>query len=497
MGEAESACYTEAPEDCRPLKITAERQPESQVLLEIEVEPERVEKSMDQAFRRMSGRYRIPGFRPGKAPRVMFERYVGRETLLREALEKLVPQVYEEAIKEEALDPIDQPSFEIPTFEPLLIKATVPLKPTVDLGNYRELRVPREPVTVTPEQVDEAMENLRRQFASLTPVDRPAQAGDVVRADLKAEVEGRELVSEEDTDLRLTEQGMQGLPGLLEKLIGVEKGQEYTFEVAVPEDYDEASLAGKQAIYHVNVKEIKEEQLPEPDDAFASEVGEGFSSYAALRERIESDLKTRAEEQAERDYDQKVVEALIAQAQINFPPVLVEREIDHVLSEQTGGGTRASIEAALRKSGGSADALVEQVRPLAVERVKRSLVLTEVAEREGLSVDDAEVDAELDRIAGDTPQAAQMRAIFDNPSGRELLGRTALTKKVYQRLRDIAEGKELPPLPEPAAAQADEEAGEQAPQASAVEDAAPVAEATEAEAEAAPGEANTSESEEA
>ncbi len=258
MGEAESACYTEAPEDCRPLKITAERQPESQVLLEIEVEPERVEKSMDQAFRRMSGRYRIPGFRPGKAPRVMFERYVGRETLLREALEKLVPQVYEEAIKEEALDPIDQPSFEIPTFEPLLIKATVPLKPTVDLGNYRELRVPREPVTVTPEQVDEAMENLRRQFASLTPVDRPAQAGDVVRADLKAEVEGRELVSEEDTDLRMTEQGMQGLPGLLEKLIGVEKGQEYTFEVAVPEDYDEASLAGKQAIYHVNVKEIKE-----------------------------------------------------------------------------------------------------------------------------------------------------------------------------------------------------------------------------------------------
>jgi len=481
LGEAKGTCYTEAPEDCRPLKITAERQPESQVLLEIEVEPERVEKSMDQAFRRMSGRYRIPGFRPGKAPRVMFERYVGRETLLREALEKLVPQVYEEAIKEESLDPIDQPSFEIPTFEPLLIKATVPLKPTVDLGNYRELRLPREEPSVTPEQVDEAMENLRRQFASLTPVERPAQAGDVVRADLKAEVEGRELVSEEDTDLRLTEQGMQGLPGLLEKLIGVEKGQEYTFAVAVPEDYDEASLAGKQATYHVAVKEIKEEQLPEPDDTFASEVGEGFPSYTALRERIESDLKKRTEEQAERDYDQKVVEALIAQAQIDFPPVLVDREIDHILSEQTGGGTRASIEAALRKSGGSADALVEQVRPLALERVKRSLVLTEVAEKEGLSVDDAEVDAELDRIAGDTPQAAQMRTIFDNPSGRELLGRTALTKKVYQRLRDIAEGKELPPLPEPAAVQTGDGA-EGAPEMSAEATEPAAAEAPAAEA---------------
>lgn len=475
------------------MKITAERQPESQVLLEIEVEPERVEKSMDQAFRRMSGRYRIPGFRPGKAPRVMFERYVGRETLLREALEKLVPQVYEEAIKEESLDPIDQPSFEIPTFEPLLIKATVPLKPTVELGDYRELRVPREEPTVTSEQVDEAMENLRRQFASLTPVERPAQAGDVVRADLKAEVEGRELVSEEDTDLRLNEQGMQGLPGLLERLIGVEKGQQYTFEVDVPEDYDEASLAGKQATYHVTVKEIKEEQLPEPDDSFASEVGEGFPSYVALRERIESDLKKRAAEQAERDYDQKVVEALIAQAQIDFPPVLVDREIDHILSEQTGGGTRASIEAALRKSGGSADALVEQVRPLALERVKRSLVLTEVAENEGLSVDDAEVDAELDRIAGDTPQAAQMRTIFDNPSGRELLGRTALTKKVYQRLRDIAEGKEVPPLPETAVAQAEGSAAEQTAAASAETAETAAVEGTAAEAAAA--EAETAESE--
>lgn len=479
LGEAETACYTEAPEDCRPLKITAERQPESQILLEIEVEPERVEQSMDQAFRRMSGRYRIPGFRPGKAPRVMFERYVGRDTLLREALEKLVPQVYEEAIKEESLDPIDQPSFEIPTFEPLLIKATVPLKPTVDLGDYRALRLPRPEATVPPEQLEETMLNLRRQYASLTPVERPAQAGDVVRADLKAEVEGRELISEEDSDLRLSEQGMQGLPGLMEQLIGVEKGKEYTFEVAVPAEFDEASLAGKQATYHVVVKEVKEEKLPEADDTFASEVGEGFPSYAALRERFAGDLQKRAEEQAERDYDQKIVETLIEQAQIDFPPVLVDREIDHILSEQTGGGTRASIEAALRKGGGgSADALVEQVRPLALERVKRSLVLTEVAEKEGLAVADAEVDAELNRIAGDRPQAAQMRTIFDNPSGRELLSRTALTKKVYQRLRDITDGKELPPLPEPKAAEATDEA---APAAAVEAETDPAQEAARAE----------------
>src|SRR5215472_15033758 len=125
------------------MKITTAPQPERQVLLEIEVEPERVEKSMDQAYRRLVGRYRIPGFRPGKAPRVMFERYVGREALLREALENLVPQIYDEAIKEESLEPIDQPQFHIETLEPLTIKATVPLRPSVDLGDWRGLRVER------------------------------------------------------------------------------------------------------------------------------------------------------------------------------------------------------------------------------------------------------------------------------------------------------------------------------------------------------------------
>lgn len=434
------------------MKITAERQPESQVLLEIEVEPERLEKSMDQAFRRMAGRYRVPGFRPGKAPRVMFERYVGRETLMREALEKLVPEIYEEAVKEESLEPVDQPKFEIPTFEPLLIKATVPVKPTVELGDYRALRVEREDKPVTPEQLETALLDVRRRYATLQPVERPAQPGDLVRADVKAEVEGRELVSEEDADLRLTAEGLQGLPGLLEKLPGSEKGREYHFSVDVPADFEEATLAGKTAEYTVSIKEIKEEQLPEPDDEFAREVGEGFDSYAALRERIESDLRTRAAEQADREYESKVIEALITQATLEFPAVLVDREIDHILSERSGGN-RASVEAALRKSGLSMEPLIEQARPVALDRVKRSLVLTDVAEREGLSVDDADVDAELDRMVGpESAQTARMREIFNNASGREMLGRTVLTRKVYARLRDIAEGKEVPPLPVSAAA---------------------------------------------
>lgn len=432
------------------MKITTEPQPERQVLLAIEVEPERVEKSMDQAYRRLVGRYRIPGFRPGKAPRVMFERYVGREALLREALENLVPQIYDEAIKEESLEPIDQPQFQIETLEPLTIKATVPLRPSVDLGDHRGLRVERPPVELEADAVDKAIEELRRRYATLEPVERTIQLGDLVRADLTADVDDRRLLDENDAELRVMPDALGGLPGLAEKLVGCRKGESYDFEVEVPEEFDQPTLAGKTARYHVAIKEIKEEHLPEPDDAFAGEVGEGFASFAALRERIASDLRERSLKDADRDYERDVLKALIGQSTIEYPPVLLERELDHMLNEQSGGGGRAALEAALRRAGRSEEQLKEELKPAAVERVERSLVLTELAQREGVAIGDEDVARELDTLAGPPgPQSERMRELFSDKSGREFIERTLLTRKVYDRLRDIAEGKELPPLPEP------------------------------------------------
>ena len=448
------------------MKTTAERQPESQMLLQIEVEPDRVEKSVDQAYRRMVGKYRIPGFRPGKAPRVMFERYVGREALLREALERLVPEVYDEAVKEQNLDPIGQPEFEIPTMDPLTIKATVPIRPTVRLNDYRDIRIEREPVTVEPAEVDRSLEELRRRYATLEPVERPVQQGDVITLDVTAHVGHRELLSETDANLRLTEEGTRGLPGLLEKLPGSEKGHGYDFEVVVPEDHADKDVAGETIRYHADIKEVKEERIPEMNADFAREVGEGFDSIAALRERVESDLRRSTEEQADRDYEQKVIERLIGQATLEYPAVLIDREIDHMINEQTGRGSRASLEAALRKAGRSESEYRAELKPSAVQRVERSLVLTRLAEQEGLTVDQAEVEADLDRMAGPaTPQNQRMREMFDSPTGREFIERTLLTRRVYGRLRDIAEGKEVPPqaaVDEPLATEAQSNAAETA-----------------------------------
>lgn len=433
------------------LKITTEPQPENQVLLEIEVEADRVEKSLEQAYKRMVGKYRIPGFRPGKAPRVMFERYVGRATLMREALEKLVPQVYEEAVKEEALDPIDQPVFDIPSTEPLLIKATVPLRPRVELGPYREeLRIPAEEPAVTEEEIDSTLQELRRRFATVTPVERPVQQGDRLRVALAVTIEDREILNEDDSELVVNEEPLKGLPGLYEHLLGMTRGQTEVFEVTIPDDFDQEDMRGETAHYALTINEVKEEQLPALDDAFAVEVGDGFNTLAELHERITTDLRNRKTEQANRDYDNKIIDAVIAMSTLEYPPVLVDRESEAILDEQVGGN-RAGLEAALRKSGGSIDTIRERFRPVAVERVQRSLVLTKLAETEGLSVDDADVDAEIARLSGeDAAQAARMREVFNTPNGRDLIARSLLTRKVYDRLKDIAAGKEVPPLPAPA-----------------------------------------------
>jgi trigger factor len=427
------------------LKITAERQPESQMILEIEVEQERVEKSLDQAYRRLSPKYRIPGFRPGKAPRPMFERFVGRPKLLREALERLVPEVYDEAIKEEGLDPVDQPVFDIPSTEPLKIKATVPLRPSIELGDYRVLRMDSEDATVSDDELKGALDDLRKRFATLVPVDRPVQEGDRLRVTILATIGEREIVKEDDGELIVTAEAMSGLPGLYDHLLGMTKDQSAEFDYLIPDDFEDEGVRGETVHYAITINEVKEEQLPELDDDLAHEVGAQFGSLAELETRMRTDMQERKTEQTERDFESKLIGDVIEHATLEYPPVMVDREIEAILDEQVGGN-RAALEAAFRKSGGSMDTLRDRFRPIAVERVQRSLVLTKLAEREGLSVEDAEVDAEITRLAGQDPtQAARMLEMFNQPATRDLIARTLLTRKVYSRLKDIAAGKELPP----------------------------------------------------
>jgi trigger factor len=428
------------------VKVSTERIPDSQIVLEIEVEPERMEKSLEKAYRRLAQKTKVPGFRQGKAPRAMLERYLGSEAIRHEALDIVIPEVYRQAITEEKIEPIDLPAIEVTQEEPLVFKATVPVRPNVDLGDYRAVRVEREPPAVREEQVEEQLEELRHRYALLEPVDRPVQVGDMIRAEVQINVDGRQVLHEEDMELRLRPGGAALLPGFVEALPGGEKGQRREFSLDVPPDYPQRALAGKTCLCSVLVKEVKEERLPEVTDAFAREVGEGFPSLTALRERLANDLREAAQKEADGAYREKVVDAMVAAANLEFPPQLVDREVDHLLQDRANASGAADVEAYLRDLRKPEDDLRQELRWEAIQRVQRSLVLSKLAEVEGIAVNKDDIDSEIDRLAASAgPRADEVRRMFAGKRGREALESSLFTRRTLDRLVAIASGEEVPP----------------------------------------------------
>lgn len=403
-----------------------------------------MERSLERAYRRLVQRVEIPGFRKGKAPRAMLERHLGRHRLLHEALDVLIPEVYNQALDEHGIEAIGQPTIEVVQEEPVVLKATVPVRPTVELGDYHKLRVERPEVTVEPKEVDAALEELRHRYAVHEPVDRPVQMGDVVRAEVRGVIEGREVFADDDLEFVLRPGRVVLLPGFAEGIVGAERGKPREVTVQVPEG--RTPLAGKTGTFTVTVKEIKEERLPELNDEFAREVGEGFPSLKALRERLESDIRERLEAQAEEEFQERALAALTEQAEtIDFPPLMVEREIERLLREEARSAGQ-DLERYLQQMRRPLEERLEELRPIAVERVRRSLALTRLAELEGISVDPLEVDAEIEAMAASAgPQAAQLRELFSAPGAREAVERSILTRKAMDRLAAIARGDEVTP----------------------------------------------------
>lgn len=429
------------------MKFSTERIPGSQLVVEIEVDDERVEKAKASAFRRLAAKTRIPGFRAGKAPRAVLERHLGEHAILHEAIDRLLPEVYGEALEQEKIDPIDQAGVEMVTEEPLVVKFTVPVKPSVDLGDYASLRVPQEPVVVEPERIQEGLEELARRYATVEPVARPIEWGDIVTADVRGEVEGKVFVKEEDTEFPVQEGRVISMPGFTDALVGREKGAEFEIELTVPEDAPGEALRGKQAKYQVVIKEVKQEVLPELDDPFAQQVGEGFSDLGALRTRVEDDIRQTLEGEEERRYHDSIVEALVQRAEIDYPPVIVERETERMLREQAsamaGGRQNDQLERYLQQVGKSESELRSELRPMADERVQRSLVLSQVAEAEHIDVKDAEVETEIDRLtSGAGGQADEVRRLFSTDGAKESLRRSLVSKGTLERLVQIASADE-------------------------------------------------------
>ena len=412
--------------------------------MRVEIEPAEIDHALDHAYHHVVKEVAIPGFRKGKAPRAVLEQFVGRDALRKEALEELVPELCMKIVEEQKLEVVAQPQVEIVQQDPVVFKATFSLRPEIELGDYRSIRIEKMAVEVGDSEVDDFMQNLRERHGDWAPASRAAQFDDMVVIDVTQGEKGGETRSHEGQQVMLMKDSMLPLPGFSEHLVGLSAGEEKEFTLAYPADYRLKDLAGKEIEFRVKLNEVKEKHLPELDDDFVKSLGEGMDSVDALRQYAADGLRKVAEDRAAREHEGKVLAAVVDSAvKLEYPPVFVEDEINRLLRDREmatrdRGGLRAYL-AALKKT---EEQLRDELRPRAMEQVKHDLVLGKVAEEEKITVEPAEVEADVEtmiKTAGEGNE--RLQELFGTPQARELLENRMYARKALQRLVDIAVGK--------------------------------------------------------
>lgn len=431
------------------MQVTQEQISPCEIDLRIEVEAEKVNSAIDESYKELSRSTKIPGFRPGKAPRPVLERFIGEDRVKGYAKEKLIPPAYTEALEETKIDPWALPDLEVVEFEqdkPMVFKAKVPLAPKVELGDYVGLEIERKVEPVTDQMVDDEVNHMLEQRAHLDPVtDRGVQERDTVVIDLSDEAK-----PEEEPKRQVVLAG-DNVPDFDKGLLGMNLEEEKVIEVTYPEDHPAEEIRGTSASLKVKVAEIYERHLPELNDewvktTFAPEPREGEESPAdadavdtvdKLRERVRSAIEKAAQDVAESDVLDKVVGKVIENSKIDYPEVMVTERVEERLAELTEELKKreVTLDDYLKRVGKTLEELRSDYANEAREGLKVNLVIYEVAEKESIKVEDADIDAEIKRIAEErrtTPEA--IRAMLDRGDGVRQISYRLLRKKTLDFL---------------------------------------------------------------
>lgn len=436
-----------APIEANGLKVWVQPLEGREVRLTIEIGPERVEAALQQAARRLSQQMRVPGFRKGKVPYPIMLRYVGREALLEEALEPLTQEVYEEALTLTGLAPFAPGRLEDVRTEPVLtLEMIVPLAPLVELGDYRAIRLEPPHVEVSDEMLKEALETLRAQRAVIEPVDRPAQLGDVVTLSLRGRADGQVVVRGDEVEVLLEPDMDWPGPGFAQEIVGAAPGQERSFTLHYPDDHPNRQAAGRDVQFRVTVHKVQSRFLPPLNDDFARSLGDEHVQTALdLRIRMRQRLQEALQRQADTDFGYQVLDKLVEQARVEYPPVMLERELDDLMASmdrELRAENRLTLDDFLKLQGKTRSAYREELRPRAERRLKRGLVLAEVVRREGLEVSVDEIKKEIEAMSEPLgEQGGRFRELLSTPTQQRRIESDLLTSKAIERLIQIAKGQ--------------------------------------------------------
>jgi len=375
----------------------------TQVELEISITPEEYTAAQDAAFRALVRKAKIPGFRPGKVPRKIFENAYGTDGIVDRALDDLINRKYPAAVEEHGLRPLDRPTVELVPAEegePPRFKATVAVRPEFEPKDYTGVEITDVPETAGDEDVDRALEQMRRDAATLVPVDRAARLGDTVVIDYEGKIDGVpfEGGAAQGQETELLEERF--IPGFATGIAGMTAGQTKEVEATFPDPYQNADLAGKQAVFTITLHDVKEPELPELDDELAKRVSRS-QTLADLRAEIERRLGETVKRNARRRMSTELLDKIVAANDFPLPEVLIRREIEALMNESRQYMARAGIswDDYLAHGGKSEAELAEGFREEAARRVKTTLLIEGIAAKEGIQATQQDVEAELTALS--------------------------------------------------------------------------------------------------
>ncbi len=384
--------------------IKNEQLDKNQVKLTIEVDSEAFEAAMTKSFKKNVKYINIPGFRKGKAPRHLVEKYYGEAVFYEDAVNFVCPDAYEFAVKEADIDPVEQPTIDIEEIgegKNLVLTATVTVKPEVTLGDYKGVKVEKTVYETKDEDVEREIKNAQEQNARMIPVeDRAVKMGDSTVIDFEGFVDGVAFEGGKGTDYTLVIGSGSFIPGFEDALVGAQIGVETDVNVTFPEEYHSEDLKGKPATFKVTVKEIKEKELPELDDDFAKDVSE-FETFEEYKNSIKEKMDKANADRTKAEYENSVLEQVCANATVEIPDCMIENRLNDMLRDfdyrlQSQG---MKLDQYMQMTGTTVDSFKEQFKDQASEQVKMNLTLEAIAKAENIQVTEEDVEAELAKMA--------------------------------------------------------------------------------------------------
>lgn len=422
------------------MKASWEKTEKNRGVLTVETDEQTVANALDKAFKKVVKKVNVPGFRKGKVPRAIFERYYGVESLYQDALDIMLPEAYEAAVKETGIEPVDRPEIDIEQLEKgksLIFKATVTVKPEVTLGEYKGLEVPEKDFSVSAEDVDAELKKMQKQQGQLESVeDGAVQKGDRVIIDFEGFMDGQPFEGGKAEKYTLEVGSGTFIPGFEDQLIGMKPGEEKDVEVTFPEDYHAKELAGKPAVFKVKLHEIKRLNLPELDDEFAQDVSE-FDTLDELKADIEKKLQEKADKEKESYVRNQLVEMAANNAEVDIPEVMVDHEVEHMLRqfEQQLAYQGLNLDLYAKFTGQDIDALKGQFKADAEKKVRANLVLEAIAKAENVEVTEEEVEQEIKQMAEQmNRETEEVRRLLEAQGALESVKEQLLVKKTIDLL---------------------------------------------------------------